>query len=175
MVGAAQTGEIEFLTRFTSPYKEGWIHNQVELAIFDAADWLDLSTVNYCEEKHKYRVTDLKIVMNGNGEWSEPFQKNIKTQHSTQVLYFVVFDCGKTLHQRDPDMPAVEIEIKVLNEGSQFGQEEWYVMELEMVMWVSFVCLFATTAWRLVSIFKKNEVGESPLALLVIAIFVELG
>ena len=117
----------------------------------------------------------MKIGMNGNGEWSEPTQKNIKTQHSTQVLYFVVFDCGKTLHQRDPDMPTVEIELKALNEGSQFGQEEWYVMELEMIMWVSFVCLFLTTAWRLVSIFKKNEVGESPLALLVIAIFVEMG
>ena len=117
----------------------------------------------------------MKVSLTNDGKWTEMPQRHISAIHYTQIFYFVVFDCDKSLHQYNPEMPQIEIEIKAFNEDSHFSQEEWWVLELETLMWISFFYLFVTTAWKYVRIVMKEEIVESPLALLVIGIFVELG
>ena len=47
-------------------------------------------------------------------------------------------------------MPKVEVEIKAFNDQSHFSQEDYWILELEVVMWISFFFLLVTTAWRYV-------------------------
>lgn len=63
--------------------------------------------------------------MLGDGNWSEKYNQFVIAKSNTKMWYVAVADCEGGTHLNFPSMPKIEIEIEILNGGSQFSQEEY--------------------------------------------------
>ena len=137
-------------------------------------EWEVSQQARSCQEKKDMGRFHVPLDITGSGEWTEWGSTKITMQVRTQVWYLMLADCGASTHNRFPDMPKIEIEIEALNNDSHFSQEEWYVLSMNVFMFISFMYFLGSAAWKYIQEIKKEELVESPLALLVFAIVIEL-
>jgi len=90
------------------------------------------------------------------------------------MFWIMVEDCQGYTHQRYPDMPEIEIWFEAKNGGSQFSEEYSGILWINAIMMVSFLYFLGSSAWGYVKEIRLEEKVETPLALLVFAILVEM-
>lgn len=62
------------------------------------------------------------------------------------------------------------MEIKALNGGEQFSQEDWGILSINFIMLISFVIFLGYSTYGYFQEVKKEEKWESPLAIIVLAL-----
>ena len=71
-------------------------------------------------------------------------------------------------------MPKIEIEVEVLNDGSQFSSEEEGVLVMHIIMFLLFAYFLGVSAYKLWVDFQHNEATETPIGLLVTGLVLEM-
>ena len=81
-----------------------------------------------------------------------------------------MMDCEHNTHGRHKTLPKIEIELSLLNNGSQFPYEEQGLLNLHIVLLGMFALLFGTNIFSYVRFYKENMRYDSPHFILVIAL-----
>lgn len=76
-------------------------------------------------------------------------------------------------HAAYPEMDFIKYELELLNDGSQFSHEYWGQLPITFLAFLVFCYLLGQNSIRLYKEVSKNEEYETPLAVLLCAIFCE--
>jgi hypothetical protein len=97
----------------------------------------------------------------------------VNMKNRAQVWYALLADCNQMAHTQYPYMPAIKYELEMTNDGSHFSHEYWGQLPMTGLMLCLFTYYLASVALKFFKEISKNEDFESPLFLLVLAIFFE--
>ena len=105
MLGEGNQGSAEFRARFISPNYSSEDRRNLSIALYKIDDWENFQQQVTCADKWSANRLSMKVSLTNDGKWTEMPQRHISAIHYTQIFYFVVFDCDKSLHQYNPEIP----------------------------------------------------------------------
>ena len=97
----------------------------------------------------------------------------INVKNRPQVWYLLIADWDMHTHSMYPNMDDIKYELELLNDGSQFSHEYWGQLPITFIAFCVFCYLLGQNALKLYKEVMKNEEYETPLAILLVAIFCE--
>lgn len=189
---APASGEIpnaEYVARFAVSYGDN-IHASVRVRLkerfdqslnfplffylVDDSDWETVIHGGDCSNAAKKSKFTIEQTLRGDGEWSNWQSVEEQELTDTHVVYIVVSDCAGVTHQSYPNLPKIEIDLHMLNSGSEFSHEESGLIYLySILLFVYFYFLARTTFSVVKDAFNKSDIDPAVMAL-VFAIYMEL-
>lgn len=88
-------------------------------------------------------------------------------------MYIAAINWNQEFHTSQPWLPKVWMEMKAFNAGEHFSQEDWGLLSMNFYMLILFVWFLGFGSYRYFKEIKTEESWESPLGILVIALFFE--
>ena len=112
--------------------------------------------------------------LRGDGEWGSWKSYEDQQIPNSQVWYVVVSDCSGGTHQAYPSLSDIEVDLHLLNSGSEFSNEEKGVVTMYVILLLVYMYFLISTTTSLVrSAMDKTEV-EIPIMGCIFAVYMEL-
>lgn len=121
-------------------------------------------------EKAKYTIPQ---TLKGNGEWSRWASVEDQLLAETTVVYIVITDCLGATHQTDPSLPLIEVDVHILNHGSELSHEDHGLIYLYPLLFIIYLVFLGKQVWDLgKDALNKVEVDAAKVGL-IFAIYTE--
>ena len=173
------SGEIpnsEFISRFSLPYHsslsstfkvklvEPYNSDQnfpLSFLFFDDDEWNEVIRTKDWERSKQLARYEHKVYLRSDGEWSNLESYSIPSISKNQVWYVVVSDCSGFTHQSNPNMSKIEVELHMLNSGSEFSHEEYGVLTLNIILLLIYLYFLASTTYSLaITAMNKDDIDQ---------------
>lgn len=160
-------------TRLTAPFQR---ENSFPLYVYFLTDqeWDSAINSNDCFSFQNLAKFSLELSLRGDQEWSRFEEFEIEYSSRSQVWYAVVADCNGYLHKLYPAMPYIDVDIHMLNSGSEFSSEEYGVITLNIILFLVYAYFLASTTYAVVIEALRNDNVDNPTMGTILAIYMEL-
>lgn len=178
-VGEDLTGLAQIRARFIKPWSRGANTPETipfQLDLMANTNWdrvLDLPEDD-CWGRAGQQNMDTWFNVPTNGEWTSYYSARIDAYHQTKIWYVAASDCEERMHTTVPDLPKLEIEITMTNDGSHFSQEDAYILPFYIIMFLVFAAFLGKSIMEFYRDFKSEETVENPLLPLMLSINADL-
>lgn len=178
-IGEELYGTLRIRFRFVSPYLK-YIENQDTLPVamfihkYNGWDQSLLADPNDCYARRNHHAHTHTFNVPLNGEWTQEISISLQAGGQTQVHYVSVDDCDNRLWTVVPDLPKMEYELYMDNDGSHFSQEDFYILPFYLVMFTLFTFFLGKTILEFYREFKSEESVENPLLPLILSMNADL-
>ena len=95
-------------------------------------NWTKAINANDCYSFQKLSKFAVNHTLNANGEWSSWSNFDVETMSEPLVWYVVITDCDGHTHTSYPTMPDIEVDLHMLNSGSEFSSEQYGIIWLNV-------------------------------------------
>mmetsp|Transcript_35648 Transcript_35648/g.41279 ORF Transcript_35648/g.41279 Transcript_35648/m.41279 type:complete len:273 (+) Transcript_35648:64-882(+) len=188
-INAGEMVQSQYISRFSVPYDatftasirlklqdkfDSKLNFPVLVLFFDDDEWIQALHTGDCLKSKSLAKYELNSNLRGDGEWNNWETYEIPHVAKNQVWYVVVSDCAGVTHMAYPQLPYIDVELHMLNSGSEFSHEEYGVMTLYIILFLVYVYFLATTSYKIiVSALRRDEI-ENAIVGCVFAIYMEL-
>lgn len=140
----------------------------------DDADWESVIHGGDCSngsQKAKYQIEQ---TLRGDGEWSNWQSVEKQDLPETTVVYAVITDCSGQTHQSNPSLPYIEVDLHMLNSGSEFSHEENGIIYLYSILLLVYIYFLGSIAYQIVRAAMDKSTIDAPVMGMMFAVYMEL-
>jgi len=171
---AAGPGEASFRAKaqFTKALHTNKDHIGVTILAYAGDDWYRARDMSDCKGKESFAKYRLPVDVPIDASWSE-YNTGILEQSETQVWFFVLSDCEKSL---SPFIIGNRLrwEIEALNsDGSHFSEDESGMILPLFVNMLVIAAFFVSNSIKFYKFYNREEGGDYPTLITTVALFIE--
>lgn len=129
----------------------------------DDEDWESVLHSGDCSRASRVAKYQIEQNLRGDGEWSRWDAVEEQNLPTSRVWYAIASDCAGVTHQGYPSLPKIEVDLHMLNSGSEFSNEDKGVVPLNLILFVVYLYFLASTTFHVVKTALGKDFIEYPI------------